>query len=435
MRDSLRALRTTALSVQDSLGNQQEAGRTLGLNWGSQDFSLRGEARWQFRKTTLSGKARYVGARYSSPGSEGFPQNNRELELGWEQDWTDWWNLVLNYRLQVDNAAHGAQTNLFGLGEGTRYGLFQPDADWHNENLLSPTRARYTQQATATQNLKAGSRMDLQMAYQFEYRNQYKPNLLRADLSAAGGIWKDAWFFPRAGQDTLFFTEGDDSIAIDAQRWELYQSLGSSGFLASGLRERLFTHSPQFTATYHMGRSSLRIGGRWTLLRDASLFTRDSLEAIAQLGFADSTWGKLGYEFHANEYFEQSYPVNATLYFGRISSRTDITPRFKNYRREERSEMEWRLGERLEIPFRQRHFLWRLSGDFRWMASEWTPSGSPRTSNEKEWDILSEMALRINHSQRFYSEYGVQVQDYRRPDHLESQFRDLSTTLSLYYGF
>jgi len=435
MRDSLRALRTTALAVQDSLGDRQEAGRTLGLNWGSQDFSLRGEARWQFWKTTLSGKARYVGSRYSSPGSEGLPQNNRELELGWEQDWTDWWNLVLNYRLQVDNAAHGAQTNLFGLGEGTRYGLFQPDADWHNENLLSPTRARYTQQATATQNLKAGSRLDVQMAYQFEYRNQYKPNLLRADLSAAGGIWKDAWFTPRAGQDTLFFTEGDDSIAIDAQRWELYQSLGSSGFLASGLRERLFTHSPRFTATYHMGRSSVRIGGRWTLLRDASVFTRDSLEAVGQLGFDDSTWGKLGYEFHANEYFEQSYPVNATLYFGRISSRTDMTPRFKNYRREERAEMEWRLGERLEIPFRQRHFLWRISGDFRWMESEWIPSGSTRTSKEQEWDLLSEMALRINHSRRFYSEYGVQVEDYRRPDRLESQFRDLSTTLSLYYGF
>jgi hypothetical protein len=435
MRDSLKVLRTQALNVRDSAQVATEDGRALGLNWGSQDFALRGEAHWQFWKTTLSGKLRYVGSHYVSPGSEGLAQNSREIALGWEQALRPWWTSDLDYSLQIEGAAQGAATNLLGLGEGTRYGLFQPDNSWHDEHILSTNRARYTQHATLKQMWKVAPSAELSASYDFEYRNQYKPTLLRSDLSSAGGIWQDPWFKARPGRDSLYFVNGSDSVAVDALRWAQYQRLGASGTLAYGLREQSYTQTPGVSASYKAGKALLKLSGRWTWLTDISIFTRDSLHALDSLGLADSTWSKLGYEFHGNEYFEHSYPLTISIVQKNLSNRIELSPRFKDYVRLDRSETEWRITDRMEIPLRQRRYLVRMLGDFRWMGAHWTERESQSRESESEWDVIGELSLRINHTEHFYTEYTVRGEDYRRPDYLENQYRDLYTGLSVYYGF
>ena len=434
MRDSLVVLCADARSTQDSLETERDDNRVMGLGWGSQDFALRGSARWELGKAVLTGTLRYVGSRYYSPGASGLGQNSRRFDAGWEQKIAKWWTSNVAYKLQVDNAGQGGATNLFGLGEGTRWGLSGRDDSWHEEHLQDPDRARYTQHGTLAQEWKSGERWKIRASYDVEYRTQFRPSVLRPDVSVAGGVWQDSWFSTRAGQDSLAMVNDGDTSYVDLARWTLYDSYGQYDTLAYGLQERVFSQMPSAEVQVGFGKFTLVGGLRWTLQNDLSDFTRDPYYALDHFDFADTTWGKMGYEFSANAYDEQVFPFSLS-FADRIGYyRLGCTPRFKNYARNDRKEKEWRFTGKTETPLLDRFLVIGVSGDWRIMESRWHEADGSNPQ-EKEQDRIAEISVRANHSARLYTEYAVRGEEYLRPDNLQNEYRDLSASVDVHYGF
>lgn len=432
MRDSLRILISEAKAVQKEVEEDRDEDRVLGLNWGSQNFAIGASLNWNIFNTSVNGHIKYVGEDFYSAGSPDQLADTREFGGRIEQVIKKFWTLGVNYELNIENAAKGDKTNIFGLGEGTEWGLFSKDeGSWYDNNELSNDRTKYIQNAGLDNTFKVKDNLELFVAYNFEYKCQYRPFQLHGDYILEDGIYRDDWFDARKDRDTTVIVNNGDSAYVDAERWAEYMSLANEPFLATRFQERLFKHTWELGATVRAFKSIFKINGRWTYRTDGSVFHRDSL--IEDIDFSDATWGKLGYYFGGSDFFEQSYPITVTTTLPKLQNRFNITPRFKNYNRDDMSEFEISVEDEFEMPFKNKFFLLGINAQFRYMSTEWEEEDE--SFNETEVDVVTNVNFRVNHTSHLYSEWFAGTGLYFRPDNLSDEYKDIYFGVNVNYVF
>ena len=432
MRDSLRALVREAKNVQKDEEEDRDKGRVLGLNWGSQNFAIGASLNWNIYKTSISGHIKYVGEDFYSAGSPNQLSDTREFGGRLEQDILGFWDLGFGYQINVENAAKGKKTNIFGLSEGSEWGLFGEDeGKWFDEHELDIDRTKYIHNIGLDNQFKVNKTLDLSLAYNFEYKTQYRPFQLHHDFILEDGIYKDKWFHTRRGRDSTMIVDGDDSTYVDASRWSEYMALASEPFLASRFQEKLFKHTWNVGATVRAFSSVIKANGVFTYRVDGSLFHRDSL--VEDLTFSNDTWGKLGYFFGGSDYFEHSYPISVATTLPILQNRFAVTPRFKSYSRDNMGEFEISIEDEFEMPLKDRFFILGINAGFRYMNTEWEEDD--KDLSETETDILGGANFRINHTKHFYSEWFAGTALYFRPDNLSNEYTDIYFGVNAHYVF
>lgn len=431
MRDSLRTLIREAKAQNSDYESARDDDRVLGLNWGSQNIAIGASLYWNIYHTTLSGHIKYVGEDYYSAGSPDQLSDTREFGGYLEQIITNFWTFGFGYQINVENAAKGKKTNLFGLGEGTHWGLFSEDEDWMDEHELDNDRAKYIQNFTVDNGFKIGDKMNLNLSYNLEYRTQYKPYQLHGNYILEEGIYKDRWFAKRNDKPTSTIDIGEESVQVDSTRWAEYQSMASEDYLASKFQERIYKNTWMAEISLNAYKTNFKVAGRWTLRTDDSKFHKDSL--ISKMDLSDETIAKLGYYFGGADYFEHAYPISATTSTGAFQNRFVVTPRFKNYKRDDMSESEISVNDDLEIPFMDQFLILGLSGEFRYLTASWEEDEKEVEDNET--DVLGSVNLTVNHSQRLSSEWYVGTGLYYRPDNRSNEYKDVYGGIRVNYQF
>lgn len=431
-REKLTALLDKAKNVQKKEEDKQDDDKVAGLKWDSQNIALAASLNWNFYKTRIESHLKYVGEDFYSAGSPDQISDVREFGARVEQGISNFWELGLEYQILVENAANGKKTNLFGLGEGTRWGLFpDKESNWFDEHELDNDRTRYTQNAGIDNTFKIGSRIEVEAGYNFEFKKQYRNLQLHGDYILDDEIYGDSWFAPRKDHaiDTIDF--GGKKTAVDAERWAEYNALSSAPYLASKFHEKLFKHSWNAGVSLRAAKSVFKVNGLWTLRLDGSEFYKDDL--IEDMDFSNDTWAKLGYYYGGSNYFEQVYPVSVTTTLNTFQNRFVVTPRYKSYKRDEMKEMEISVTDELEKSFMNRFLILSGSGDFRYMITDWEESGED--FDESEMDILGKINLRVNHTKHLYSEWYTGAAIYYRPDNLSSEYKDVYGGINVNYVF
>lgn len=431
-REKLTALLDKAKNVQKKEEDKQDDDKVAGLKWDSQNFALAASLNWNIYKTRVESHLKYVGEDFYSAGSPDQISDVREFGVRVEQGILNIWNLGVEYSLLVENAANGNKTNVFGLGEGTRWGLFpDKESNWFDEHELDNDRTRYTQNAGVDNTFKIGSRIEVEAGYNFEFKKQYRNLQLHGDYILEDEIYGDSWFAPRKDHaiDTIDF--GGKKTAVDAERWAEYNALSSAPYLASKFHEKLFKHSWNAGISLRAAKSVFKVNGLWTLRLDGSEFYKDEL--IEDMDFSNDTWAKLGYYYGGSNYFEQVYPVSVTTTLNTIQNRFVVTPRYKSYKRDEMKEMEISVNDELEKSFMNRFLILSGSGDFRYMITDWEESGED--FDESEMDVLGKINLRVNHTKHLYSEWYTGAAIYYRPDNLSSEYKDVYGGINVNYVF
>lgn len=432
MRDSLRALIREAKEVQRDEEDDRDEDRVLGLNWGSQNFAIGASLNWNIYKTSINGHIKYVGEDFYSAGSPNQLSDTREFGGRIEQDILGFWDLGISYQINVENAAKGNKTNIFGLGEGTHWGLF-PDEDskWFDEHELDNDRTKYIQNAGIDNTFKINKNVDVSVGYNFEYKTQYRPFQLHYNYTLEDGIYKDDWFNARKGRDTTMIVDGNDTSYVDAERWSEYVALAKEPFLATRFQERLFKHTWNLGTSIRAYNSVFKVGGQWTYRTDGSKFHRDSL--IKDMDLENTTWDKLGYYFGGSDYFEQTYPMSVTTTLPILQNRFSLTPRFKSYNRDDMSEFEITIEDEFEMPFKNNFFVLGVNAGFRYMTTDWEEEDE--SYDETETDILGGVNLRVNHNKRFYTEWYTGTAIYLRPDNLSNEYNDIYLGVNAHFVF
>ena len=431
MRDSLRTLIREAKAQKNDYESDRDDDRVLGLNWGSQNIAIGASLYWNIYKTTLSGHIKYVGEDYYSAGSPDQLSDTREFGGYLEQIITDFWTFGFGYQINVENAAKGNETNLFGLGEGSHWGLFSEDEDWMDEHELDNDRAKYIQNFTVNNGFKIGAKMNLNLSYNLEYRTQYRPYQLHGDYILEDEIYKDRWFAKRSGKETSTISTDEGNVEVDAERWAEYQGMASADYLASKFQERIYKNTWMAEFSINAYKTNFKVAGRWTLRSDDSKFHKDSL--ISKMDLSNETLAKLGYYFGGADYFEHAYPISATTSAGTFQNRIVVTPRFKNYERDNMTESEISVNEEFEIPFMDRFLVLGLSGEFRYLTASWEEEDED--AEEKETDILGNVCLTVNHTKRLSSEWYAGTGLYFRPDNLSNEYKDIYGGIRVNYAF
>ena len=434
MRDSLRTLIREAKVVKGDYESDRDDSRVLGLNWGSQNFAIGASLYWNIYKTTISGSIKYVGEDFYSAGSANQLADTREFHGKIEQIITNFWTLNGGYELDIENAANGGETNLFGLGEGTRWGLFSDsDSKWAEEHELDKGRTKYIQNWRLGSSFKIGSNVNLDVGYNLEYRTQYRPYQLHGDYILEDGIYRDGWFAARKNRSTTEIVDKDrgDTTEVDSARWAEYMRLSSEEYLASKFQERIYRNTWKLDVSLQAFKTLFKVGGRWTVRTDDSKFYKD--EPIDGINLADETWAKMGYYFGGANYFEHSYPLSATTKLKRIQNYVSVQPRFKTYKRDDMKESEITIDDEFEISFLNRFLIWGISGEFRYLTVDWEEEDV--SMDESETDILASTNLRVNHTKRLYSEWYVGSALYLRPDNESSEYTDIFGGVRVNYQF
>ena len=432
MQDSLRVLISKAKLAQKEEEEERDDDRVLGLNWGSQNFAIGASLNWNIYKTSINGHIKYVGEDFYSAGSPNQLSDTREFGGRIEQDILGFWDLGFSYQINVENAAKGDKTNIFGLGEGTEWGLF-PDEDdaWFDEHERDNDRTKYIQNIGLDNTFKLNKNVDLSVGYNFEYKTQYRPFQLHYNYTLEDGIYRDGWFDARKGRDSTMIIEGKDTTYVDAERWSEYMALANEPHLASRFQERLFRHTWNLGTTIRAYNSVFKIGGQWTYRTDGSLFHKDSL--IEDMDLSNSTYDKLGYFFGGSDYFEQTYPLSVTTTLPILQNRFSLTPRFKSYKRDDMSEFEISIEDEFEMPFKNNFFVLGVNAGFRYMTTEWEEEDE--SFDETETDVLGTVNLRVNHNKRFYTEWYTGAAFYYRPDNLSNEYKDVYVGVNAHYVF
>lgn len=429
MRDSLRTLIRDAKLAKREEDSDIEDGRVLGLNWGSQNFAIGASLFWNIHKTTLSGHIKYVGEDFYSAGSPDQLADTREFGGRLEQIITNFWTLGFGYQLNVENAAIGGKTNLFGLNEGTRWGLFTSGTDdWFDEHELDNDRAKYIQNWNLDNTFKLTPKLTANVGYGLEYRTQYRPYQLHGDYILEDGIYRDEWFVARKGKPVFKI---DEETSVDSARWVHYMSLSSEDYLASKFQERVFKNTWTAGLTLEAYKSVFKVSGRWTLRTDDSKFHKDSL--IQDMDLADTTWAKLGYYFGGADYFEHSYPISVTTTLDRLQNHFEFTPRFKSYERDDMNESEITLFDEFEIPLISRFLTLGANGEFRYLNTSW--SDGDEDIDETEMDVLFGLNLKVHHTKHLSSEWNTGAAMYYRPDNLSDEYKDIYFGVNVNYVF
>ena len=432
MRDSLRVLIREAKSVQRDTEDDRDEDRVLGLNWGSQNFAIGASLNWNIYKTSISGHIKYVGEDFYSAGSPNQLSDTREFGGRIDQDILGFWDLGISYQINVENAAKGDKTNIFGLGEGTEWGLFANDeGKWYDEHELDNDRTKYIQNAGIDNTFKINKNVDVNVGYNFEYKTQYRPFQLHYDFELEDGIYRDDWFDARKGRDTTMIVDGNDTTYVDAERWGEYMALAKESFLATRFQERLFRHTWNLGTTIRAFNSVFKVGGQWTYRTDGSVFHRDSL--IEDMELSNTTWDKLGYYFGGSDYFEHIYPMSVTTTLPILQNRFSLTPRFKSYNRDDMSEFEISIEDEFEMPFKNNFFVLGVNAGFRYMTTSWEEEDE--SYDETETDILGSVNLRVNHNKRFYTEWYTGTAIYFRPDNLSNEYNDIYLGVNAHFVF
>ena len=433
MRDSLRTLISEAKSVQKQEEENRDDERVLGLNWGSQNFAVGASLNWSFNKTSIDGHIKYVGEDFYSAGSPNQLSDTRELGVHLEQqNILKFWNLGISYQVNVENAAKGNKKNIFGLKEGSEWGLFDNVSDsWLDKHELDYDRTKYIQNARIDNTFKINKNVSANFSYNLEYKTQHRPFQLQSNYALDDGIYKDGWFSARNGRDSILIVNGGDSSYVDSARWIRYMGLAEEPYLASCFQERLLKHTWNIGATLRARKSVIKANGILALRTDESIFHKD--KPIKGMNLSDTNWSKLGYYFGGSNYFEQAYPISVTTTLPILQNRFGITPRYKSYNRDDMSELEFTVEDEIEIPFMSRFLILDISSSFRYMNTGWKEAGED--VKETEMDILSNVNVRMNHNKKFYTEWFVGSAVYFRPDNKSNEYSDIYMGVNAHYVF
>ena len=432
MRDSLRTLVREAKQLKKDYESDRDDDRVLGLNWGSQNFAIGASLDWKIYKTTISGHLKYVGEDFYSAGSANQLADTREFGGDIEQIITNFWTLNFGYLLNIENAANESKTNLLGLGEGTRWGLFNDDdSKWFEEHELDYNRTKYIQNWNLGNSFKIGKNVNVDVGYNLEYRTQYRPYQLHGDYVLEDGIYNDDWFAARKDKETTKIIIGKDTTEVDAERWAEYMGLSGEKYLASKFQERIYKNAWSLDLSVHANKTIFKAGGRWTIRTDDSKFYKDDL--IDNMDLANTTWAKMGYYFGGADYFEQAYPLSATTTLKQVQNQFGFTPRLKNYKRNDMTEREFTVNDELEISFLRRFLILTISGEFRYMTTDWEEEDD--SFDETETDVLGSTSLRVNHTQHLSTEWYTGAAFYYRPDNLSDEYKDIYGGVRVNYVF
>ncbi|MBR5411652.1 MAG: right-handed parallel beta-helix repeat-containing protein [Fibrobacter sp.] len=432
MREELRKQVEKAKKLQKEYESDRDEDRVLGLNWGSQDFALGASLYWNIYKTTISGHLKYVGENYYSAGSPDQLADTREFGGDLEQIITNFWTLHFGYLLNIENAASGSKTNIFGLGEGTHWGLFNDDdSKWFEEHELDYNRTKYIQNWNLGNSFKIGKKVNVDVGYNLEYRTQYRPYQLHNDPVLEDGIYKDGWFAARKDKAVTTIVCKGDTTEVDSARWAEYKGLSDQEYIASKFQERIYKNSWSLDLSVQAHKTIFKAGGRWTIRTDDSKFYKDDL--IDNMDLANTTWAKLGYYFGGADYFEHTYPLSATTTLKQVQNQFGFTPRLKNYKRNDMTEREFTVNDELEISFLRRFLILTISGEFRYMTTNWEEND--KDFDETETDVLGSTSLRVNHTQHLSTEWYTGTALYYRPDNLTDEYKDIYGGVRVNYVF
>ena len=317
--EEVRALSRT---LKDSLTDEYVSGFELSGDRIGAEF----EVDWRHAKSAVDFGARFLGRQFVSPGSPDLVSNRREYYLKMSQGVSDWWKVLFDGRLSVEDAsADSRQLNFFGFGEGSIAGI---DVDRSNLALLDENRVRpktsLDMRLDNRWNLPAGFGLDL--GYAFGHRQRRTTRLLLKDTSAFGSVV-------------------DDPLFDDASAWKRYANLPDT--LARGFVQKLEMHSVSARLSWSRGPVALSAGSELRWDSDLSDFDHWSVEK-SDWKLRDTTWGKMGYEFGRNDAFVVSVPLEFRLRRNSVSNRLAGRITSREYAEYDRSEGEWALTETLE---------------------------------------------------------------------------------------
>lgn len=431
MQEKLKKLLVQAKSVKDGFDKKEDSPAEVG-NWDGQNFAFMGSMRWNLGNTVLSGYMRFVGANFYSAGSPDLLQNSREVFGNLDQKIFDFWKLVFNYKIGVENAAHGEAYNFFGLAEGETVGLIPGASDsWLEKHEQDENRTLYDHTVNLINNFKINKMIELSVGYNMNYRTRSTNQRLYADYTASSGIYEDPWFEAKDGEPTVNVYDGDDTLKVDSARWAAYYALADEDFLATQFDERIIKHTINLGFKFNFPKNVLKVGGIWTFRNDLSRFEQDDL--LTDFDFEDETFGILGYYFHGADYFEQRYPISLSSTFGSIRNMFSVVPRYKVYNRDNMNDFEWNLSDNLTIPLSRNFMDLLLAGSFRQEFLN-RDDGDEHLS-ESELDVAGSGTLRFTHTDNLTSEWTVGAYCAYRPDYKVDQYKDIYGMVSVNYAF
>lgn len=433
MQETLHTIIKRANEAPLAVEEKDNSKRKFGLDWKNQNLALEADFNWNYKRTSVSTYAKYIGKDYFSPGSPDQLGNSRELGINVTREFASLWDLSLDYNLFIENAAHGDKTNILGLGEGTHTGLF-PDihGDWYERHERDVDRTRYTQNANIGNTIRLSKNFKVLVGYRFEYQKQYRPYRLNADYSTETAIFMDDWFNPREGYNTTSIKSPDSGyVLVDKERWDTYTRLSGLSFIASRFQERLYRHSWNAGVIFKKSNTNIKATGRWTYRIDASRFLNDTL--IEHIHLSNSSWAKLGYYFGNSNYFEQTYSISASTMREDIHNVFSVTPRFKSYKRDDMDETELSIMDEAEFPVVKDFLSLVGNGEFRYLNTQWTENDNEKAENEI--DIIGNIGVQLKHTEHFTSEWLVGGAFYYRPDYLYNDYKDFYCGFNVSYAF
>ena len=431
MREELKYLLNKAREVAKTI-HTDDIEPTSGEFWGHEHWAFSGAYQWSNARTFVEGFFRYVGSEYYSAGSEDLLQNSRMLGGNFKQKIYDFWNFGFGYCLNVENAAgKGNDYNLFGMGEGTQWGLPGAHTNWLKEHEQDPVRTLYIHDGYVKNDFKLNDKMGLTLKYAFNYRTRSTPQRLYANYTATSGVYNDPWFEEIKGRPSMKVFNGIDTIKIDSARWADYYALADEPYLATQFTEKLMKHTMELGWSYKMPEHVLKIGGVLVVFTDMSEFEQDRL--LSHFQFKNKTYGILGYYLHGSDYLEQRYPISLTTTFEGIRNTVSLTPRYKIYNRNDMSEFEWNLMDNLEMEIKPDFLDLTLSGSLRQNLLSYEIEN--KNYDEMEFDLDASAKLRVHHSPALYSDWTVGTLLNYRPDNKADQYKDFYIIAALNYEF
>src|SRR5574344_912501 len=484
MRDSLSSLIQEAKKVRDDFEKETNDSRTIGLDVTSQNVAIGASLFWNIKKTTLFGHINYVGENYYSPGSPSQLADVREFGGYLKQEVSPKWTFKFSYELDVENAANDTALNIFGLSEGTRLGLFEePDSLYLKEHELDIDRTKYLHDLGIENTFTLNKNTNVFFNFQFEYQTQHRPYRLRALYDAESGIFNDSWVAPIRNRDTTTLVYNRDTILVDSARWSRYQDLTKEPFIASDFEEHLFELTFDLGFSYAFWNSEFRIDGIWKGRLDGSEFKNDSM--IQKIDLSTENWGKMGYYFYGNNYFEQKYPMSIQTNHPKYINRLTFTPRYKYYERDNLKERELSLSNKFEVPLFSKFLSLALSVEMKTFKRSWVEAdymlqdtlsqekfhyyrledsrivatnkpnptdnevssqlqklencyeliSDDKEKEERENDYIVEISAKMNHSKQISSEWICRGEFFDRPNQLSNEYKNLYFGFNFNYSF
>lgn len=431
MRNELKMLLKKASDVAKSM-QTEDSRPSHGEFWGHEHWAFAGSYQWSNPTTSVEGFFRYVGAEYYSPGSEDLLQNTRMIGGNLKHKIYDFWNLGFGYTMNIENAAgDGADYNIFGLGEGSRWGLTGADDDWLKEHEQDPVRTLYIHDGYLKNDFKLNEKVGLSFKYALNYRTRSTAQRLYANYSASSGIYDDPWFDAIKGRKTLMLVENGDTTVIDSARWAQYYALADKEYLATQFEEKLMKHTLELGLSFKLPKNLLKLGAGLVAFTDMSEFKQDNL--ISGFRFKNETYGILGYYFHGSDYLEQRYPISLTTTLDGFKNSVSLMPRYKVYNRNEMREFEWTFMDNMDLELSPDFLELSLSGGVRQNFLSYEIEDTDY--DEMELDIDASAKLRIHHTQALYTDWTVGSIFNYRPDNRADQYKDFYIIAAVNYDF